>query len=209
MDIQYLLDMCIELDSPISKLGKQIREGAKAITHVGHFSDFLELVAQVDKDKKLAPIKKKIEDFMYDNVLKEINLKLMITKLENDFKNAITSFNRNMNLIMIPIIKSELNIFTRTFKEIKQLLPSLETQMNSLPILVEDYYKLLVNTNSFLDKFPKYFRGAPKKLLQQIEDFKTNHQDELKIIYYLSNNVDLPLASFFMIHKDEMTHIIT
>lgn len=45
----------------------------------------------------------------------------MITKLENDFKDAIISFNKNINLIMISITKYELNIFTRTFKEIKEL----------------------------------------------------------------------------------------
>lgn len=61
MDIQYLLDMCTELDSPISKLSKQIREGVEAITHVGHLSDFLELVAQIDKDKKLPSIKKRLK----------------------------------------------------------------------------------------------------------------------------------------------------
>ena len=74
MDIAYLLRICTELDTPLSKLAKVLKEGKHEIKHIGNFAYMLGLVKQIEKESKYSDIQSQLEHFIYKQVLKHIKL---------------------------------------------------------------------------------------------------------------------------------------
>lgn len=208
MDIQYLLDICIDLDTPITKLSKLIKEGCKEMKHIGKFAGFLNLIDEIDKAKKLSTVKTMAEDFMYNQVLKHIDLKTMLKKLEKDFVRFAKEFDTSIYTLMYKHNPAPFDILSMQIKDIKPLTSLMEKEMNHIPIMVSDRYKLLVNTSEFLTKFPKFFPDAPKAIHKAIDKLKASQEDKLKKIHFLTQHISFEIDDSFILYKDKMEHYI-
>lgn len=122
----------------MSKLAKVIRDGHNDFRHIGHFSSFLKLYAQAKAMGKIETIKPQADHFVYQVLLKKINLEKMICKLEPDFKRSLDLFNKGLSAMMkepsFHIFSSEISIF-------KDRIPEIENAYQKLPILMSEHLK--------------------------------------------------------------------
>ncbi|MDQ1150505.1 hypothetical protein [Sphingobacterium zeae] len=205
IDIEYLLNICIDMDTPISKLSKLIRQGYHQIKNIGNFAAILNLLEEIENNKKLASVKVMYEDFMYKEVLTNIDLISMLKKLEKDFVNFAQEFNISLNMLLHD---PPLDFFSRPIKDIKPQTKLIEAKMNQIGLLIKDRYKLLVNTKEFLFKFPKYFPNAPATILKTIDNLKRKEDDKLRKIHFLNEHINFNIDDHFFIYEKEMEHSI-
>jgi hypothetical protein len=207
-DIWYLLEICTELDTPLSKLAKLIKEGNTSFKHIGNFSGFINLLMEIDKNSQLALIKSQADEFIYKDIVKNINLRKLIDSLEKDFEKSVANFNTNMATLMQVMGEKPLVLFAAPIKDIRPRISAIESAFNKLPILVNEDLKLLLDSNNFLHHFVKIFPKIHKSVRDRIELFRSKHKDTLKIINFLNEQVKLEVPDDFLLFTRKLEHYI-
>jgi len=99
-------------------------------------------------------------------------------------------------------------LLSRAIKDIKPKLKTIELEYNRLPILVNEDMKILMDTNTFLNSFVKYFPKTPKSVKTAIDKFKTDYAHELKNIHYINSQIKLEIPEDFILAKRQLEHLI-
>jgi hypothetical protein len=206
LDIRYLLDMGLELDAPLSKISKQIDEGSGSIKHIGDLNEFLELLQKIDKDKKLPAIKAQAEDFIYKNLLKDIDMKQLLARLEKDIETSLKSLIQNSAMLLYEKGKPDIDIFTCSTKDIKFNCQRIEKAFDKIPMFVTEDFKMLLDVNNFLHYFPAYFPKIRKKIKTNMEKLLHKYAEELKRIFLINKECKLDLEASYILLPGKLTH---
>lgn len=208
-DIWYLLEICVELDAPLSKIAKLMKEGYSAFRHIGNFSNFINLLRRIDKDGQIMLVKSQAEELIYKDVSKNIKVKKLIDNLERDFVKSVGNFNANMDNLIQVMGEKSLILLSSPIKDIRPKIVIIQAAFNKLPILVNEDLKLLLDTNNFLHSFVKLFPKIRKPIRDRIEKFRIAHKENLKVINFLNEQVKLEVPDDFLLFTRKMEHYIT
>lgn len=205
LDISYLLKTFMEFDSPMSKLAKVIRDGHSDFRHIGHFSSFLKLYAQAKAMGKVETIKPQADHFVYQVLLKKINLKKMIQKLESDFKRSLDLFGKGLSAMMK---EPDFHIFSSEISFFKDRIPEIENAYQKLPILMSEHLKILLDSRNVIFNLPTHFPKTPKAIKRQMDAFKVIFEREFKLLNFLLSKAgklvpeeDFILQEKYLVHR--------
>ncbi|WP_406823961.1 hypothetical protein [Pedobacter sp. KACC 23697] len=205
LDIKYLLSVFMDFDAPLSKLSKIIKAGHEKFNHIGDFAYFITLLDMVNSQDRLDSISDMASNFVYRELSKKINLVKMIGKLEFDFQQSVRIFDQRMSNLLKD---RDFKLFQSQNKIILERLDQIEGGFNNLPIMVNEQYKLILDSQNFAFNFPRYFPKLPKQTLKKIQDFRVAHQQEWGILNLLNKKAKFTLAEDFLIYERELSHVI-
>ena len=151
---------------------------------------------------KNSTIKTLLENFVYEEVLENVDLKNMVIKLERDFEKFANEYEEKLMLVLYD--QTPFHIFSLSQNEIKFHAKIINEKTEEFIFIIGNLYKLLLDTYTFLYKFPKYFPKIPTILKIQIEEFKNRQSQKLKCINLLKQYINFDSKGFMDIYQKEL-----
>jgi hypothetical protein len=91
---------------------------------------------------------------------------------------------------------------------IQSRLPEIMEGYNRMAILVNEQWKLLVNSNNVLSSFGVLFPKTPKAIQTQLNSLKAKYSKEFKIVGYLNAHAKLEVPEDFLLYQRDLLHRI-
>ena len=205
LDIKYLLNIFMELDTPLSKVSKLITEGASKFKDIGDFDRFISELQNVRELGKIDLVLPMARNFVYKELLKQVNVKKMIRLLEQDFIASKTKFSNGLAVL---IRDHDFKIFDASISDIQRRLDAISTGYESMAILVSEQWKLMVNSLNVLSSFAVLFPKIPTALKKQMKDFQNKYKKDFEIISFLTAKTKLEVPEDFLLYHRDLVHKI-
>lgn len=208
LDLRYLLDVALDLNSPVAEVARMIKAGAAGFDDIGEFAKFTVLVKSLIKSKKIDHVQPELNEFVYDRLMKGLDLGALLEGLELDFIESVSTINNIFSLEYHQIKTTAKNFFSMGPIDIRNNLPRMQKQMDSFGLVLSEDLKLLLDTFIFVKHFDKIFPSLDQKDHALLERFRASFKKELKIVELLDAGLTIERLDSFLVKKDKLRHRI-
>ncbi|TCC98827.1 hypothetical protein [Pedobacter hiemivivus] len=206
LDLQYLFDVALELDTPLAKISKIILEGATRFHDIGDLADFVKLIRDLKKKKKLSPLETELDDFVYGKLVSHIDLTKFLTNLEQDIAESVTVFQERFIVQYFKLKTTKDDFFSLTPVEIMDNLKEINSVLEDFGIMLSEDLKVITDCYHFLQNFDKLFPKLPAKAIAEITALKNKFKKEFKIAELLDANLTVEPLDMYLLKSRKFKH---
>ncbi len=205
-DLLHIVIIYSQLDSPINKLNNIINKEAIHFSHIGDYSNFL---IQHSKSKKLAgfnSIKKKTDKFSKMIFANGSRIQGFLQLLFNDFESSYSKFNKYLQDFSDN--PEKVDIENQQMKDIVKNIEYFQKELSDKSsLLFGEDFKVLADTITLVNIYPKAMKGINKSIEDEIKSFKASNKLKVAIIHYLNSKLNIDIPDYFSLKKNELQHI--
>lgn len=204
LDVKYLFNVALELDTPLAKLSKLIKEGVSKFEDIGELADFIKLVRGLKMKKKLDSVETDLDDFVYKDLVPHIDLPKFLGNLEIDFEESVKTFSFWIQHFKLKAITTD--FFNLLPEVVLQNMEQIDEVLGKLGLMLLEDLKVMTDSYYFVQNFDKLFPEIPARDIASINHFRSKFKKELKIALLLDDKSTVDKLDIYLLKKDKFKH---
>ncbi len=207
LDLQAVVNVFIDLDSPIIKLNRIIQnEGISSIHDIGRLANFIYTIEQVIQNGHFTSIEKKCTKFINEEILQKIDFISFLKNLEIDFELAFKKYSHDLALYSSVFYQNSIDTNELFDKDLSKKIKVMQEVHDHHSLLFQEELKLVIDTNYVLGNIEEFFAGLNQDVRNSISAFNSKFKYELKVVSLLNSKLKMEIPDDFILNRNKHKH---